>query len=272
MLQSDLEFLKIIATQTGIAIYQAELYEKIKMQAERERISRNIIEILRNSIDKSTIKKLFVKNIGKFFNADRVFFSEYNSETKSYLPVDANSEYLSSDKEKSFIGVDWTNMYSHLHPLLEKRELKIQDWGKYVSENPDKGDEFYALYGNANVKSSYSFPVLHQDKIMGYFCIEFTNRFYVLLEEDISRIRSICAQAGIALYHAELYLNAQKFSCSRSEIISEISEMIENPTNNILEVSKLLRENEFERSMQIEYLNNIINSCSELLDLTRDIK
>ncbi len=70
----DLEFLKTIATQAGIAIYQANLYKITQIQAEREKISKNIIEILRSSLDKNIIKHLFVKNIGKYFNADRVLF------------------------------------------------------------------------------------------------------------------------------------------------------------------------------------------------------
>lgn len=40
---------------------------------------------------------------------------------------------------------------------------------------------------------------------------------------------------------------------------------------NILENSKLLFELELERDKQKEYLNNIINSCNELLDLTKNI-
>lgn len=270
--KEEKNLLETISQQIFIAIHQAELYENEKIMLERERMSRNIIEILRSSIDKIIIKKLFVKNIGKFFNADRVFFSEYDSENKKYLPVDKDSEYLSNISEKSFVGYDWSNpdIIEHIQPLLERREVKILDWEEYVQQHPYLNDGLKALYKDSDVKSSYNFPVLYQDKIIGYFCLEFTQKVCKLCDEDIGRIRSICTQAGIALHHAELYLKAQEFLLSKEIIISEFFEKIKKPTNSILETSILMYQNEFERPVQIEYLNNIISSCNQLIELTKD--
>lgn len=94
----EINFLNLISSQIALALYQSKLYEKVRLQAERERISRNIIEILRSTLDKDMIEHLFVKNIGKYFNADRVFFSEFNKKTNEYLPIDEKSEYLSSNE------------------------------------------------------------------------------------------------------------------------------------------------------------------------------
>lgn len=268
--QQDIDFLRILAVQAGEAIYQAELYKKVQMQAEREKISRTIVEILRSSMDKVIIKKLFVKNLGKFFNADRVFFSDYDVQTNTYLAVDVDSEYLSDNNQKSFIGFDWTNpdLIELIQPLLEKREVKISDFDKYIKENPRINKKLISRYLDFNVKSSYSFPVLHQNDIMGYFCIEFTKRVFELSEEDINRIRSICTQAGIALYHAELYLQAQHCALSKDVSILELSKQIKKPAHEILDLSTLLAKNEFERQAQVEYLNTIITSCNQLLELT----
>lgn len=271
--QDDIEFIKAIKNGTAIAFKQAKLYEAQKLAAERERISRNIIEILRSSIDKTIIKKLFVKNIGKFFNADRVFFSEYNTTEKMYAPVDKDSEYLSNSWEKSFIDFDWSNpdIKEHVQPLLEKREIKIPDWSDYVKKHPNMSEGFRRLYEDAKVKSSYNFPVLYQDKIIGYFCLEFTQSVCGLTEEDIGRIRSICTQAGIAMYHADLYEKAQQCDFSNGVFKSNVIEKIKEPTNNILDISILLSKNEFERTVQIQYLNSIISSCNQLLELTKSI-
>lgn len=271
--QEDIDFIKIVAVQAGETMYQAALYQKVQLQAERERISRTIIEILRSSMDKAIIKKLFVKNIGNFFDADRVFFSDYDSAKKVYLPVDENSEYLSNDKQKSFIGFDWSNpnINGVIQPLLEKREIKITNFDKYIKENPNMNKGLISRYVDFKVKSSYSFPVLHQSDIMGYFCIEFTDKTFELSEEDINRTRSICTQAGIALYHAELYLQAQQCALLKETSISEIAEQIKKPASEILDLSINLSKNEFERKAQIEYLNTIIDSCNQLLELTKNI-
>lgn len=271
--REDIDFMRIVAVQAGEAIYQAALYQKVQLQAEREKISRTIVEILRSSIDKEIIKKLFVKNIGKFFDADRVFFSDYDSKKKTYLPVDENSEYLSSNEQRSLIGFDWSNkdIIEQVQPLLEKREIKIIDFDEYIKENPTKKKGLILRYANFGVKSSYNFPVLHQDNIMGYFCIEFTSRVFALSDEDINRIRSICTQAGIALYHADLYSQAQQCAVSKESSITKISEQIKKPASEILDTSVLLSKKEFERKAQIEYLNAIIESCNHLLELTKNI-
>lgn len=269
----DIDFLRIVAVQAGEAIYQAGLYQEMQLQAERERINRTIIEILRSSMDPKIIKKLFVKNIGRFFDADRVFFSNYDPSKKIYLPVDENSEYLSSNNQKSFVGFDLFNQHidEHLKLWLEKREIKITNFDEYIKENPNLSKELISRYADFDVKSSYNFPVLHQNDIMGYFCIEFTNRIYELSNEEINRIRSICTQAGIALYHAELYSQAQQCAFLKESPILELSEKIKKPANEILDLSITLAKNEFERNVQIEYLNTIIYSCHLLLELTKRI-
>lgn len=271
--EEDLDALRIISTQAGIAIHQANLYKITQTLAETEKFNRKILEILRNTLDKSTIKHLFVYNIGQYFQADRVFFIDYDSVNNTFIPVDKKSEYLSSPKEKSFVDYNWTNssMAEYIQLLLEKRELKIFCWEDYIRDNP-KNQGFRSRFEDANVKSSYNFPVIYEGRIIGYFCVEFTqNECKKLSEEDVNRIRSMCTQAGIALYHADLYLKAQDVETSIKTVIKKISQKIEEPVNNILETSKLLSQNEIERDKKIEYLNNIINSCNTLIELTKGI-
>lgn len=266
------KLLETIADQVYIAINQAELYESQKNMAEREKISRNIVEILRSSMDKAIIKKLFVKNIGKFFGADRVFFSEYDKDKMKFMPVDKDSEYLSSSDEKSFIGIDWAQhcIREYCQSLYEKREIKILSMAEYMKDKQLDGN-IRDLIEESKVKSSYSFPVFYQDKILGTFSLDFTQENTKLSDEDVNRIRSMCTQAGIALYHAALYEEAQKCFQTRNLFILEYSEKIKKPTDEILDKSTQLSENEFERTVQIVYLNQIIEACNELLELTRDI-
>lgn len=267
----EIDFINLISDQIASALYQSKLYEKVQLQAERERISRNIIEILRSTLDKNMIEHLFVRNIGKYFNANRVFFAEFSKNENKYLPIDEQSEYLSTTEEKSFKCVDFSDkdMGGHIQPLLDKRELIIPNWERYI-EKESKTPELLALYKEANVQSSYSFPVLYEGRIMGYFCIEFTHKINELMDEDINRLRSICTQAGIALYHAELYLEAQQALQSKGELIAKVKNRIKAPIVNIMETSRILSEQILEHKKQQEYLNNIINSCNQLLELTRE--
>lgn len=269
---NELNFLRTIATQAGIALHQANLYNLTQKQAEAEKFNRTIIEILRSSMEKRVIKNLFVKNIGKFFNADRVLFSEYDKKLKIYRPVDKDSEYLSSPAEKSFIGYDWTQASAaeYIQILLEQRELNIFEWDEYIKQNP-KSKDFIDLFEDAGVKSSYNFPVLYQQDIMGFFCIEFTRKVRKLSDEEIKSIRNMCSQAGVALYHAELYLQAKETLVSKEKCITNVSEGIEKPIEDILEKTKLLSHNGFEPEIKNQYYETIINNCNHLLEITKEI-
>lgn len=267
----EVDFIRIIANQVSIAIHQAKLYNKIQLQSERERISRNIIEIMRSSLDKNIIKKLFIKNLGKYFKADRVFICEFDTKKNTFLSVDENSEFLSDNELKSFVGIDWSqNLYSYfVNTLIERREIRIPFVAEYIKNNqlPEEQIEFFR---SGEVKSTYSFPITYQDNLMASFTIEFTSKAVELLEEDIARIRSICTQAGIALYHADLYLTAQEALQSKNQIINKVKNYIEKPIYSIIQYSKELSEQTLEEK-QREYLNHIVESCNQLLELTKDI-
>lgn len=269
--EDEIALMNMIANQISIAIHQARLFKLTKIQAEREKISRNIIEILRSSMDQMTIKRLFVKNIGKYFNADRVFFSSYDSENKAYLPVDENSEYLSSPEEKSFIGFDWAkeDAIEFIRPLLERREIRITAWDEYVRDN--KNQNIKTLFEDAKIKSSYNFPVLYQQTMIGYFCIEFTRQVTKLADEDINRIRSICTQAGIALYQAELYQKVQESNKIKGQFIANISGKFREPLTSIIGFSEKVPEAEIDCEKQAEQLETINKTSKKLLDFTNYI-
>lgn len=271
--EDELDFLRILGNQAGMAFNQIKLYQDTKKAAEREKISRNIIEILRSSMDKTTIKRQFVRNIGKLFEADRVFFSEYDPVAKMYLPVDEYSEYLSSPNEKSFVGYDWSTEADGecINTLLEKRELKILCWDEYIKDNP-RSPGFVALFENSGVKSSYKLPVLYQEKIMGYFSIEFTkDSCNKLSDEDINRIRSMCTQAGIALHHADLYVKVQNALRLKSEFIVSVGISVKKILDNIVEISDVMSQSEPQCEMHIKHLNRINENVNQLLDLTNSI-
>jgi GAF domain-containing protein len=267
--KDELEFYKILGKQANMVLNQIKLFEKTKKTAERERISRNIIEILRSSIDRKIIKKLFVKNIGKFFDANRVLLSEYDESIKMYRSADETSEYLSGD-EKSLQGYDLTSpeVSVFMGPLLEKRELIINDIDEYIKQNQTP-EEFISFCHNYNIKSSYNFPIVYQQNLMGFFCIIFSKEAKILSDEDIGRLRSMCTQAGITLYHADLYEKASDCLQSRTSFIKDIHGKIKKSATEILDISTMLTNTDIEHSREIIYLNKIINSCSQLLDLTK---
>lgn len=271
--EDEINLLETISNQIYIAIKQAELFETTQMQAEREKLSRSIIEILRSSLDRNIIKHLFVRNIGKYFNADRVCFSDYDAEKNMYLPVAQDSEYLPNIQERSLVGYDWSaeEAREFIKPLLEKREFNIFCWDEYIQDNP-KGHDLASFFESINVKSSYNLPVLYQGQIMGFFCIDFCKTdCQKLSDEDINRIRNMCTQAGIALYHADLFIKAQESVKIKGTLIANIANGANTLLNNILELSDAMSKTEEKCDDHISHLNKINKITKELLDFTDSI-
>lgn len=271
--QNEIGLLHTVANQSAVAIRQAELYSQTKEQAEREKFGRNIIEILRSTIDKNMIKSLFVRYIGKFFDANRVFFCEYDPISKNYLPIDKNSEYLSSSQEISFAGFDWASesIREYTQPLLEKREFIISCWEEYINKNYHSSG-FISRFEDYDIKSNYSFPVIYQEKMMGFFSISFTKDGCIKLpEEDINMIRNICMQAGIALFHADLYVHAKESSLSKESFIANMSKEIQISLQNIIENSAKLSRTELDKEHQAEYLQSLKENSKELIELKDNI-
>jgi len=266
----DVDFAAAVANQAAVMLKQNELFEKEREAFEREKENKNLIEIMRSSMDKSVVKKLFVKNIGKFFKADRVFICEYSLKNKKLLPIDSDSEYLAAPDIKSFIGIDFADgNYVNFHQRLsEKGEVLIPSVKEFL--NTDKvSDEEIKLLSAGQTKSSYSFPVVYEDKLIATFTIDFVQNEVHIKNDEIARIRKICAQLGIALDHAHLYQKAQECDFFEKSFRNEVAEKIKEPTNKILDNSTLLLQNEFERNIQIERLNSIIGSCNCLMELTK---
>lgn len=270
--QEEIDMAVAIANQSAVVIHQAELYKITKVQSQREKISRNIIEILRSTLDKKIIKKLFVRNIGEFFEADRVLFSEFNRDKKMYLPVDKDTEYLSNPNFKSFANYDWSSLEAreYIQALLERREFHIYNWNEY-SQGNIRSQNFINLFENMASKSNYNFPVMYQQTIMGFFSIQFINNVRRLMDEDINRVRNICSQAGIALYHADLYEKAQTSAKKHNEFISKISRELKNPLNLIIEFSDTNYKYSSECNEEIEHLNSVNNNAKKLLYLLDDL-
>lgn len=269
----EIALFKTIADQISIALYQARTYKMIKLQAERETFNRKIVEILRSTLEKNTLRHLFVNTIGQYFKADRVFFVEYCNKSDSFFPLDKDSEYLSSSQEVSFAHQErWDScpIRKVIEPKLRYGDVLIPNMHEYIIQNK-LSSKFADACFDANIKSSYILPVLYQREFLGYFCIEFTKEIRMLSQEDIDSLRLICVQAGIGLYQAKLYSQAQESAKMKSEFIANMSHELKTPLNLIIGFSDVLSESDVDRDKQLEYLSNIKESGKHLFNLTTNI-
>lgn len=218
--EEDINFVKILADQAGIAIYHSKLYEKEKEmfkkeeeRAERENLLRKIFETISSSLDFNIVKNTIVNEVGKALNADRCFLWGYDKNTDSFM-VDQSSEYRSSDDIVSLIGINskdqnikWLTDFYKLG-----NEILFNNVEQFIKENNLEGSSVEKYFQKYNTKANYSIPIIKSGELLGSLIIHYTKDHEVLSQEDIGFLEIIAVQAGEAMYNARLYKNTLKIA------------------------------------------------------------
>jgi signal transduction histidine kinase/ActR/RegA family two-component response regulator len=268
----DLELLKIVANQAGMAIVQAKQHFKIQKQAEREKFIREISEATRESFDANDIQSKIVKMVAKAFNADKCFIRPFDENKDVFLPVQEHAEYYSSPelkkeycfspeideavkeeykRRKNFILPDLTVLLERPEPFcsIGKRQM-----------------EYYGIMAN------YCFPIIVNNRFNGAFVLQFKEKTYLELE-DIELLKIIVNHAAISLKQAEMFAKTEQASKAKSDFLANMSHEFRTPLNAIMGFTDIiLMGNYCELPNKVEqYLQNISKSGKHLLDLVNDV-
>lgn len=201
--KNDLEFLRTIATQAGIAINQAELYTTIQKTAENEKVLRDIMLSSMSNFELHEVIKSIVTEAGKVFDADRCFFVEYNSETDSNRSIKDYAEYLSSK-----------DIQSHL--IRQPNEIETEIFVKWLKQeniitvNDTKKGNLpkeirQMLIDVLSVKSYLIAPVYYGDTPYGVIVLHYVNNFMEFTKDEIDLAKSIANQSAVVIHQAKLY-------------------------------------------------------------------
>jgi PAS domain S-box-containing protein len=207
--------------QVGFAedITERKQVGDIQSQIQRERITHQIIQAIRTSLNLETIFDIAVNEIGRLLQIDHVKISEFISEEKGWLTV---AEYRS-------------------HPNLPKST------GTYI---PDKGntgaaklkrleifrvDDTNNCEDEVNRKIAQTFPgawlilPLHFDSVVwGSLCLLMDGRPRYWQQDEIELITNIAGQLSIAIQQSQLYQQIQELAstevCKALQRERELSE------------------------------------------------
>lgn len=249
---SEVKFVKSLADQAGIALYQSTLYLEQKQSLEREKILRETIQILRSTLDLEEIKKYFVEITCDYFDADRCLFVDYDRTKEEFLTFEI--EKLKSPEFKSLIGVSVEEDFPEFAEKLKKRgrNIIIKDLKKTLSRVKLSNYKSILSLHKSDAKSDYGLVVKYKDEIMGILIIHFIVEKRILNSEKMAFLKILRDQVGIALYHAELYQNERK-TANRERILKDI-----------------ISEIKLTRDLNQAY-NKLLGKLAEIFDLNRTL-
>lgn len=236
----ELNFLRIMGNQIGIAYNQIQLYQKTKKTAERETLLRNIISTIRNTLDIDEIKKQVVKEVCLTLDADRCFITEYDANSNRFLPV--QDEYLSSSSIQSCTGLDVNNEVPDLANMAKNgEEIIITDKDRYILENNLQNTPVEKHLIKFHIKSGFAVPIYYTNQLLGILVIHYTSRKGAFSIEELQLTRTLAGQIGIALHQSSLF-NKVIENAERQELLSAITNTIRSSLDSNQMKKRLVTE------------------------------
>jgi len=247
---AEVEFVQLIAQQLEIAIRQAQLYDRVQKQAQRESLVNQIVNQTRQSFDLETILTQAIAQLLEALEVDRClihlvedreegvtgdrhrdtsFWNAANDVAfrREHLFEICREPFPSSIDDFDTHGpiTQWT--------IAHREEVVISD----VSEDPRIGKQ-NEEYDKAEIKSSMVLPVQANGRLHAILYINQCSRVRQWSKHDRELARAVADQLAISIQQACLY--AQKSATmERESLLRLIGEHIRRTLdiNTILQTS-----------------------------------
>jgi PAS domain S-box-containing protein len=200
--ESDIALAKAVADQTGIAIRQAELYQKAESTSIREVLVNRLTMAIRASLSLPEVLSTATRELGSAITASRVHLFLYNSEGLS-SPLE--HEYLADGVSSiKHVEVQYDDpIGSHL--LTSSQPLIIDDVLTYSSPS-DVLSSYVRDHGKRlGIRSQINYPLIVKGQFRGVLCIHQTDRVRYWTEDEVTLVEALAARLAIGIAQAELF-------------------------------------------------------------------
>ncbi|HYK22912.1 MAG TPA: GAF domain-containing protein, partial [Pyrinomonadaceae bacterium] len=187
--EADIALSKAVADQTGIAIRQAELYQKAEATSMREALVNRLTMAIRASLSLSEVLSTATVELGRALAASRVhLFLHDSDEVGSPLEHEFLAEGVRSLKD---LGVNYDDpigrrLSSSLQPLI------IDDARNY-DDDISAGLSDY-VRGHARrfeILSQINYPLVVKGQFRGVLCVHQTDRKRLWTEDEVSLVEAL---------------------------------------------------------------------------------
>jgi PAS domain S-box-containing protein len=200
--ESDIALAKAVADQTGIAIRQAELYQKAEATSKREVLVNRLTMTIRASLSLPEVLSTATRELGMALGASRVHMRLYDPAN----PVSAvEHEYVaphctSGDPlQVNYEDPVGKHLLSMSGPLVINDSLNYQDGPKEFSAAVREHARL------AEVRSQIDYPLIVKEHFRGVLCIHQTDRLRDWTENELSLVHSVAERLAIGIAQAELF-------------------------------------------------------------------
>src|ERR1043165_4316851 len=200
--EADIALAKAVADQTGIAIRQAELYQKAETTSTREALVNRLTMAIRASLSLGEVLSTATVELGRALDASRVHLFLLDSEA---LSPPHEHEYLAPGvRSIKHTGVDYNDPISRrlsnsLEPLIVDDAVNYDDASNALS------DYVRAQAQRLDIRSAINYPLIVKGQFRGILCIHQTDRKRLWTEDEVTLVEALAERLAIGIAQAELF-------------------------------------------------------------------
>jgi len=200
--ESDIALAKAVADQTGIAIRQAELFQKAEATSKREVLVNNVTMAIRASLSLPEVLSTATRELGLALGASRVHMHLYDPDNP-ISPIE--HEYVAPGCKSISTFHDSYDDPVGQHLLRSAKPLVIADSLNYHEEPADVSDAVRKHARLVDVQSQIAYPLIVKGLFRGVLCIHQTDRLRPWSEDELSLVDSVAERLAIGMAQAELF-------------------------------------------------------------------
>jgi PAS domain S-box-containing protein len=262
--ESDIALAKAVADQTGIAIRQAELYQKAEATSKREVLVNRLTMTIRASLSLPEVLSTATRELGTALGASLVHMRLYDP-ANPVSPV--KHEYVAPNcSSVGAVQVSYDDPIGR-YLLSMSGPLVIRDSMNYREGPKNFSAAIRAYARDANVRSQIDYPLIVKGQFRGVLCIQQTDRLRDWTENELSLVNSVAERLAIGMAQAELFEMVAKAKSEWETTFDSMSDgiFIFDPSGRLKRVNRAgaAMENSEPRNLLGRQCCDILRASSE---------
>ncbi len=200
--ESDIGLAKAVADQTGIAIRQAQLYQKAESTSKREALVNRLTMAIRASLSLPEVLRTATLELGRALEVSRVQLCLYDGEGVNE-PLEY--EYLGPGVKSVKNSVVHCDDPIGCRLSCSGKPLIIDDTRNYEDSSTALTEYVRVRAENFAVRSQINYPVFIKGQFRGSLCIYQTDRIRLWTEDELTLVEALAERLAIAIAQAELF-------------------------------------------------------------------